>query len=145
MYSSVTSAGNYKTKSLSVNLIFRLLFDRTIRPDRNILLLDQKFRIICFTLNNYSEEEYLLHNDAFKYVIIGKEIGESSTPHLQGYGEFKKQMRFNAVKTLNTRMHFERRFGGQKEAINYCKKDNNYKDYGERRIQGQRTDLLTLR
>jgi len=39
--------------------------------------MEQKFRNIVFTLNNYTEEEYisLLHNDAFKYVIIGKETG----------------------------------------------------------------------
>jgi len=41
-------------------------------------------------------------------------------------------------------MHFERRHGSQKQAIQYCKKDN-YEDFGERRIQGERTDLAALR
>jgi hypothetical protein len=31
-------------------------------------------------------------------------------------------MRFNAVKNISPRMHFERRYGSQKQAIQYCKK-----------------------
>jgi hypothetical protein len=58
-----------------------------------------RYRNICFTLNNYTSQEYeaLLYNDNFKYVIIGKEVGESGTPHLQGYGELKNQMRLKSI------------------------------------------------
>ena len=43
----------------------------------------------CFTYNNYTEEHLveivdILTKNCFKY-IIGKEVGEKGTPHLQGY------------------------------------------------------------
>ena len=52
-----------------------------------------RYRHIVFTLNNYSEDEYLniLNSEYFKYVIIGKEICPTTgTPHLQGYGELER-------------------------------------------------------
>jgi len=55
--------------------------------------MSRQFRNFVFTLNNYSEEEHetLLKCDSFKYIIIGREIGDSGTPHLQGYAELKKK------------------------------------------------------
>jgi len=107
----------------------------------------ERFSNICFTLNNYSEQEYsdLLRCDKFKYVIIGKEVSASGTPHLQGYAEYKKQEYFNSVTKNNPRLHIERRYGSQKAAIEYCKKDNEYQESGERRIQGERLDLVKIR
>jgi len=55
-----------------------------------------RYRHIVFTLNNYSQNEYLalLNNEYIRYVVIGKEICPSTgTPHLQGYGELQKQRR----------------------------------------------------
>lgn len=107
----------------------------------------QRFRNIVFTLNNYNDYEYndLLTNEYFKYIIIGKEVGDSGTPHLQGYGEFKKQLTLNQVKCINSRMHFEPRRGSQLEAITYCKKENDFVESGAQKIQGQRTDLMKIR
>lgn len=49
----------------------------------------------CFTLNNYSEEEYDLFctfgNDYCKYFVMGREVGKEGTPHLQGYFSLKKK------------------------------------------------------
>jgi hypothetical protein len=49
----------------------------------------KRYRNICFTLNNYSEEDFntLLHHPLFKYCSIGKEIGEEATARLQGYAD----------------------------------------------------------
>lgn len=110
--------------------------------------MDRKFRNICFTLNNYTEEDYrnLLNHEKFKYIIIGKEIGEGGTPHHQGHAELTVQMRFNRVKReIHDQIHFERRYGTQKQAIEYCKKDNTYEENGEKNRQGERTDLMKLR
>lgn len=45
----------------------------------------------CFTLNNYTDEEIEVFKKAARdcsYAIIGKEVGESRTPHLQGFFNF---------------------------------------------------------
>lgn len=98
----------------------------------------------CYTLNNYSEGEY----DALKeydciYNIIGKEVGENGTPHLQGYIEFKNAKRLDTLKNFNQRIHWEIRKGSAEQAIKYCEKDNNYIEIGTRpkKNPGKRTDL----
>lgn len=100
-------------------------------------------RCFCFTLNNYSETEYenLKNNINYSYIIIGKEIGKENTPHLQGYIEFDNPKSFGSLKKINKRIHWEIRRGNQKQAIDYCKKDNNFIELGEKKSQGQRTDL----
>ncbi|ARO38285.1 replicase [Circovirus sp.] len=87
---------------------------------------------VCFTLNNYSDGEYknLLESDCWGYIIIGKEVGEVGTPHLQGYGELKTKKRFTTLKTKFPRVHWEQRRASADAAINYCKKEGNYVERG---------------
>lgn len=91
-------------------------------------------RRICFTKNNYTEEdiEQLLNSDRFSYIIFGKEIGESGTPHLQGYAEFTKVTKFGGIGKL-FKMHVEGTKGTALQAIEYCKKDGDYVEKGEAR------------
>lgn len=101
-------------------------------------------RSVCFTLNNYTVGQYkrLMKDDRFSYIIIGKEVGESGTPHLQGYFELILQTRQETVqKWYKNKWHIEPRYGSQRKAIKYCKKDGNWAERGERRIQGRRGDL----
>ena len=101
-------------------------------------------RCVCFTLNNYSEEEYEnIVKFEYKYLIIGKEVGEKKeTPHLQGYMEFVDRKYFSELKKLNERIHWESRRGTQLHAINYCKKEEDWKEWGEKKVQGKRNDLI---
>jgi len=81
----------------------------------------------CFTLNNWNEDNlaYLsaIVPQLCKSAIIGSEVGESGTPHLQGYVEFKKKARpmgfFSALKTI----HWEKCKGSKEDNIKYCSKE----------------------
>lgn len=85
----------------------------------------------CFTLNNYSENEYndLLNfsTNSAKVWIIGKEIGENKTPHLQGYINLKTRTRLTALKKINNRTHWEITKGSEEQNLKYCSKDGDYK------------------
>lgn len=99
-------------------------------------------RAYCFTFNNYTEEDYKSICDfPSRYTVVGKEIGESGTPHLQGYWEFPTQRCFDALKKVFPRLHLEARKGTPLEASSYCKKDNDFFEKGELSAQGKRSDL----
>lgn len=99
-------------------------------------------RRYCYTLNNYTKEEY---DELIKlkcdYQIIGKEKGEKGTKHLQGYVEFAGCKRLETLKKINNRIHWEKCLGNQKSNIEYCKKEGNFVTTGAPKIQGKRTDL----
>lgn len=82
----------------------------------------------CFTLNNWTKDE--LDSICSKcskfcsFAIIGSEVGESGTPHLQGYVEFIKKSRPVGVFD-NKRIHFEKCKGDRADNVKYCSKDGN--------------------
>lgn len=106
-----------------------------------------RLRAWCFTLNNYTEKEYN-HIAAMKpkYMVIGKEVGESGTPHLQGYIEFDNPRMLKGVKAeMNCdRVHLEGRKGTAKQASDYCKKDGDFIEQGTISEQGKRSDLKDI-
>lgn len=107
-----------------------------------ISMTDNRLRCWVFTLNNYTEED-LEHMKTWEewcsYLIFGKEVGESGTPHLQGYVEFDKAYTMSKVKKLfkNDRVHLEARRGTQKQAIEYCMKDGDVTEYGTKKQSGR--------
>lgn len=107
----------------------------------------KQFRNICFTLNNFTDEEYKHLKDLkTSYIVIGKEIAESGTPHLQGYMEFNGGVRFETLKKQFPRIHLEARRGTSKQASDYCKKsDPNFYENGIISNQGARQDLETIK
>jgi len=80
----------------------------------------------CFVLNNYTEDEFCSICSKIKAMcsigIIGKEIGEQGTPHLQGYFEFRKKTR-PMTHFHNLRIHWEKCKGNRQSNIDYCSKD----------------------
>lgn len=111
--------------------------------------LTRKFRNVCFTLNNYTEEEFqaLKSYDKNKYYCIGREVGkEKGTPHLQGYLEFKDQVRGKTLKKKFPRASFYERYENStpEQASAYCKKDGNFEEGGKINDQGHRTDLEAI-
>ena len=81
----------------------------------------------CFTLVNYTEEEVNHLKGELpqvRYIVFQREIGENGTRHLQGYLEFEIPERMSFLKRINARAHWEPRLGSQREAINYCTREN---------------------
>jgi len=104
--------------------------ENSAEGNTNLQQLSKRARRWCFTLNNYSEEEFGTLNTYFStksLYIIGKEVGESkNTPHLQGYAEFKSPMRLDSLKKVNNRMHLENARGNRDENYTYCSKEGNF-------------------
>lgn len=92
----------------------------------------------CFTLNNYSPEDVdrlrslrSVYGDV-TYLIFGREVGESGTPHLQGYIQLSKRKPLLQVKVLlGGNPHLEISRGTVQEAAEYCKKDGDFEEFGE--------------
>lgn len=103
-------------------------------------------RAWCFTLNNYDElavehVRSVLASDKIRYAIFGYEVGESGTPHLQGYVAFLKPQRLSACKKAIARAHWEPAKGNEEQNYEYCSKEGNFEEFGVRSKQGKRTDL----
>lgn len=98
--------------------------------------MSQQSRRWCFTLNNYTQTEYqnllALDEDKIKYLVVGKEIGQSGTPHLQGYVVFVTNHRLNSVKRLiSKRAHLAVAKGSSDENRIYCTKEEDFFEKGE--------------
>lgn len=80
----------------------------------------------CFTLNNYTESEISSIVPIFnEYCSLGgfsKEVGDSGTPHLQGYVEFITKRRPKAILPI-PRIHWEKAKGSKKDNLTYIQKD----------------------
>lgn len=90
-----------------------------------------KSRGWCFTLNNWTQDEYdkILAQFTQKSgeYIVGKEIAPGTgTPHLQGAVYFKNAVHFSAVRTAIPRAHIEPMRGTKKQNMKYCGKSGDY-------------------
>lgn len=97
--------------------------------------------VICFTLNNYTDEECRglqtsvnSYSQHIAFAIVGKEIAPSGTPHLQGYIKFKSTFLLARNGTLPkwrslipslARAHMEPAYGSDLDSEKYCEKDGN--------------------
>ena len=88
-----------------------------------------QWKRVCFTLNNYSCEEFeklKIICDKCDVFIIGKEKGKCGTPHLQGYVEFKSGKRLTTLKNYNGRCHWEKAKGDRLSNYKYCSKEGDF-------------------
>lgn len=95
----------------------------------------------CFTWNNYPENavetlETIFEKFQISY-LFAKEVGESGTPHLQGYIECPTKIRPIEKLSLDTKIHWEKRKGNRQQNIDYCSKDEGEK-YFSKNMKPQR-------
>lgn len=97
----------------------------------------------CFTINNPTDDDIIICDTIeCSYIVYGYEIGDSGTPHLQGYIELDNAKSLRSIKKdLGGRVHLETRLGSAKEASDYCKKDETFFERGIISTQGKRSDL----
>lgn len=111
-------------------------------------------RAFCYTLNNYTPHDYALlsgyHPKTVSYHVVGKEVGESGTPHLQGYIHFTDAKRLttliNELSVLlgHKRTHFEAARGTALQNMEYCTKQGQAVQLGTLPKQGKRNDILSI-
>lgn len=90
----------------------------------------------CFTINNPTQEDKdhvagFGINPLRKYLVVGREVGESGTPHLQGFVVFTRAVTRTRVSGFFPRAHLEATRGTSQQAATYCKKDGDFDEYGE--------------
>ena len=106
----------------------------------------------CFTLNHPSDDEFYdlgslcdqTEPGHVRYLVMGQEVGETGTPHLQGYLELGIKERLPWLRShVNARAHYELRRGPREAARDYCMKDGAWIEFGEWREEerGRRRDV----
>lgn len=106
-----------------------------------------------WTLNNWTPQQVQsleakgadLPTYGISYLVFGKETAPSTgTPHLQGFVSLPSPVSAQRVKSILgfSTVHIERAHH-PKEAAEYCKKDGDFKEFGEPAFgsQGKRKDL----
>lgn len=104
-----------------------------------------------FTINNPSEDDEQLITDFLDnrsfvdYGIFGREVGESGTPHLQGFVILNRSRRLSFLSLKVPRAHWEQRYehSTNEQARDYCKKDGDFEEFGTfpETAPGRRVDL----
>lgn len=104
-----------------------------------------------FTLNNpqRTPEDFLEEAKqwpSLRYIIFQLERGEQGTLHFQGYVEFNKPYRLTQLKAANKEAHWEKRRGTQRQAKEYCSKEDTrvsgpFEHGTFEETQGRRNDL----
>lgn len=86
----------------------------------------------CGTLNNYSDDDW---NDMVTtecvYSVIGKEVGEKGTPHLQMFFYFEVPRSLNYMKAIHDKAHWEMARGTVEENTIYCTKGDDFEITGD--------------
>jgi len=109
-----------------------------------------KLRRCVFTWNNWQKDfadkdavaEYFKSLNHIKYFVIGFEVGEQGTSHLQGFLHFSNPKTLDTLRKYLKNNHIEQVKGTFKQATDYCKKDGDFIEWGDAPIeQGKRNDI----
>lgn len=102
----------------------------------------------CFTLNNWVADDrtrLVTEDSNVRYIVFGEEVGDSGTPHLQGYLQLHNEERMALLnpRLFGNRAHLQLARGTAEQNKRYCTKDatNIYERGTPRGGKGSRTDL----
>lgn len=111
-----------------------------------------RVRNFCVTVNNFQEctVEDFKKETLISYGILGEEIGESGTPHLQGYLQLTKPQTISAfqkkLQKLGIKCALFIAKGTLEQNETYCtKEDGTIHEWGTPKAAGTRTDLADIR
>ena len=90
----------------------------------------------CFTINNYDLDfDYASYfrnpEHRIRRAVIGFEVGEQSTRHIQGYVEFERSVRFQYAKQVLPSAHWEKANSSALINYQYCTKQGNFTVIGD--------------
>lgn len=104
----------------------KVLVHYYLRPKAQLKM--SRSRSYCFTHNNYQNTDIEDTLDC-KYIIYGREVGASGTPHLQGFISFVNEKSMKQVIAMLPGCHIE--IAKDPDAsIEYCKKDGDFTERG---------------
>ncbi len=106
---------------------------------------------IYFTVNNWTEDDWtkVRASPLYSYGIMGKEVGELGTPHLQGFVQLKKRKRskgaFNQLAAyFHARPHMGKPDGTAQQNQAYCSKDKEFVEWGTIKVHGGKRARMDL-
>ena len=83
----------------------------------------------CFTWNNYPSREsvhVITNNPDVQKYVLGYEVGEQGTPHIQGCVMFNKRLRLTGCTKIIDKAHWDWIRGTWTQNIKYCSKGGDY-------------------
>lgn len=103
--------------------------------------------MMCGTLNNPTEREKEIFMEVIcKKIVVGAEVGEEGTPHLQWVIVWYEKKSFSQAKALLCdRVHIEACKKPWEANATYCRKEDNVLRDEDNSRQGARTDITTFR
>lgn len=118
--------------------------------------IKSKVKARNFTFTSFNNEiEPQVEWGAFKYMAYEKEIcPDTGREHWQGFftmetsytlGAMVQKINIKNIKTKSRFWHIERMYGSLDKNKQYCSKDKNFTEFGEKPKQGKRNDLVKLK
>lgn len=98
----------------------------------------------AFTDYELLDWDVISKNEKIRYVVIGTEIcPKTAKVHYQGFIQGYKPERRSSLKKMIgcKKIHLEQCIKDAETNIAYCKKDMEFKEFGEPSLMGQRTDI----
>lgn len=103
-------------------------------------------RTRAYAFTDFILDETFLTQLPYEYLCYGREeCPDTNKKHLQAYIYFKNAKSFSSVQKLLKPRHVEAAKGSAADNINYCSKDGDFIELGERPKQGSRNDINNIR